>query len=155
MEQKVNEVCVCVSLIDKSIWVLLNRVSSDRPSLVSRHHHLSSEAHEEQVQIHRGDATHQEGEHSYLVVFHPLYTLLLVRADVTSSLSQPYRPFPHRNPSRANQSWRKWRWAVHKHKIYFKNASWVGSVFFHVSPCCFSSRSVLMSPTRRRPPRRS
>lgn len=26
------------------------------------HHHLSSEAHEEQVQVHRGDATGEEGE---------------------------------------------------------------------------------------------
>lgn len=75
------------------------------------HHHLPSKAHEEQVQIHRGDATNEEGEqkvwHACLRVFHPHAR----RSNVTCPAS-PHRPFPRKNPSRADRSWRMWRWVV-------------------------------------------
>lgn len=82
MEQKTNEVLgslMCITF--ESFWRRLMQ-SSLSPSPVS-HHHLPSEAHEEQVQVHRGGAAVKEGEQ--VLDFCSVPRLLCPESDLTGA----------------------------------------------------------------------
>lgn len=100
MDQKTNEVCktlICKLLL--SFWHCLIRASVSPESQL----HLPSEAHEEQVQINRGDATLEEGEQQSDI---QICRVFLIRC-VLTALCYPTGLFltkiPPR-PTRAGQS---------------------------------------------------